>query len=117
MTARGPGIFRTLSAVLAALTMLVSTPAAAAFGICDDQGSACFVSCDTTACDAGAGGDAKGGKDCASCAFSHAGHSIATPTPDARSDDFGLLRSAFASSDDAVVPPAPRDGPEHRPKA
>lgn len=113
----GLALFRSLCAAFAAMVLLVSMPAMAAFNTCDDRGGACVVSCEDAACDVDTDGSSEGAKGCTHCAFSHVGHSIAAPVGGADFAAFGLNRKAFAHRNDPGVALAARDGPEHPPKA
>lgn len=117
MTKRGLDLFRTLCAGLAAMVVLVSMPATAAFSACDDRGGACVVSCEKAACDIDPGEGSDSTQGCAHCAFSHVGHSIAAPASASEVAAFDPSRDAFARRDDVRGPAAALDRPEHPPKA
>ncbi len=113
----GLALFRSLCAAFAAMLLLVSMPAMAAFNACDDRGSACVVSCEGVACDVDTDGSSEGAKGCAHCGFSHVGHSISAPAGGAEVAAFALNRDAFMHRNDPGAALAARDGPEHPPKA
>ncbi len=114
----GLALFRSLCAAFAAMVLLVSMPAMAAFNACDGRGSVwVVVSWEDAAWDVGADGGSEGAKGCTHCAFSHVGHSIAAPAGGVDVAAFDLNRDSFARRNDPGAALAARDGPEHPPKA
>lgn len=113
MTARWPGLWKTLCAALAVLTMLAASPAAA-LDSCGSDASPCIVFCDDGDC--GQPGEQHGDKGCTHCGYSHGGTGLSAP----HVADRTLLVAAgpaYAPIPHAALTASPQSGPEHPPKA